>query len=83
MPLLLPSINQQRLLLYQNSDLWCQMPAFKHNRDVVSFMDGFKQFSTTQHVDVSKKEIIFISTRIGDILCVRELSIKKARCMKC
>ena len=59
MPLLLPSINQQRLLLYQNSDLWCQIPAFKHNRDVVSFMDGFKQLCTTQLVDVSKKEIYF------------------------
>ena len=53
------------------------MPAFKHNTDVVSFMDGFKRLCTTQHVDVSKKEIYFIGTRIGDILCVRELSIQK------
>ena len=54
------------------------MPAFKYNRDVVSFMDEFKQFYTTQHVDVSRKEnYFFIGTRIGDILCVRELSIQK------
>ena len=53
------------------------MPTFTYNRYIVSFTNEFKQFCTTQHLDVSRKKIVFIGTRIGDILYVRELSKKK------